>query len=159
MSHLLVAALVAWRVLASTPDGRRYAEVMRSEVTATGGEVERAHLRIWMAPVRSLDTRGCPDGDSAEHFRCWCERVCGLRFEDRPEEITISWPIAEAGGPGFEVEPGGRVRACFYSDGSRVPYFRITCPAPAAVPPAAVAPAARPGTPSRRPAARGRRGS
>ena len=155
MSHLLVAALVAWRVLASTPDGRRVSGMMRSEIPATGGEVERANLRQWMAPFRSLDTRGCPDGVSAEHFRCWCERVCGLRFEDRPEEITISWPIAETGGPGFEVEPGGRVRACFHSDGSRVPYFRITCPAPAPVGPP-VAPAA---TPSRTPAARGRPGS
>jgi len=77
MSHLLVAALTAWRVLASTPDGRRYGELMRSEVTATG-EVERARLRIWMEPFRSLDTRACPDGSTSEHFRCWCERVCGL---------------------------------------------------------------------------------
>src|SRR5262245_31520158 len=102
MSHLLVAALTAWRVLASTPDGRRYGEMMRGEVRATG-EVERARLRIWMEPFRSLDLRACSQGAPAEHYRCWCERVCGLRFEDRPGTITVSWPIAEVGGPGFEV--------------------------------------------------------
>jgi len=155
MSHLLVAALTAWRVLASTPDGRRYGELMRSEVTATS-EVERARLRIWMEPFRSLDTRACPDGSTSEHFRCWCERVCGLRFEDRPETITISWPYTGAGGPGFEVEPGGRVGACFFSapGPEAVPYTRITCPGPGGP-----APEARPGTPSPTPAARGRRGS
>jgi hypothetical protein len=153
MSHLVVAALIAWRVLASTPEGRRYSEMLRSEMPATGGEVERARLRQWMEPFRSLDTRGCPDGATAEYFRCWCERVCGLRFEDRPEAITMSWPYNGAGGPGFEVAPGGRVSACFFSvpGPEAVPYARVTCPAPA--------PEARPGIPSPRPAARGRRGS
>src|SRR5262245_47082217 len=156
MSHLLVAALTAWRVLASTPDGRGHGEMMRGEVTATG-EVERARFRHWMAPFRYLDTRACPDGATEEHFRCWCERVCGLRFEDRPGTTIVSWPIAEAGGPGFEVAPDGRVGACFFSEPPDVPYTRIRCPGPAAPVPAA--PAARPGTPLPRPAARGRRGS
>jgi hypothetical protein len=157
MSHLVVAALVAWRVLASTPDGRRTSEMLRSEMPATGGEVERARLRHWMAPFRSLDTRGCPDGATAAHFRCWCERVCELRFEDRPEAITISWPYSGAGGPGFEVAPGGGVLACFFSAPrpEAVPYTRVTCPAPAPE----ARPEARPGIPSPRPGARGRHGS
>jgi len=51
----------------------------------------------------------------------------GLRFEEGPSTVQISYPYAGTGGPGFEVAPDGHVRACWHA--GRGADVRVTCPA------------------------------
>jgi hypothetical protein len=105
--------------------------MLRGEVPVARGAIERDRMREWLAPLRRIDMRACRGDISAEHFQCWCERVCGVRFEEGSGALTISWPFTDTDGPGFEVTSDGSVRACFYSVNGQVdhvPYTRVTCP-------------------------------
>jgi len=112
----------------SDRDEPTYGELMRGERTGSGPLAE-AQARRWLKKVMSLDTTGCPTPreDPAAYYRCWCSRVCGLRFEEGPSTVQISYPYAGTGGPGFEVAPDGYVRACWHA--GRGAEVRVTCPA------------------------------